>query len=173
MQTCETCGHVHQPLPGALGYVKPYQYFLVPEAQRSQRVKINSDLCQIDNAVFAIRGVVEIPLLDDATIEGTPWFEFGIWAVVAAVDFSRYVELWDADVSSEAPFPCTLDGEPPGYSGLLGHPASVHLRQAGQRPLFKLRESDHLMHREQTHGISLQRVHDIFRTARPEYFDSH
>jgi hypothetical protein len=172
MQKCDTCGYAHEALPGALGYVKPYQYFRVPEADRSRRVKVNSDLCQVDDNIFALRGVIEIPLLDGATIEGTSWFEFGIWAVVAPAYFYRYLELYDVDGSSEEPFSCLLDGEPPGYDGLLGHPAEVHLRQVGQRPLFKLRPSDHRMYLEQTNGITLRQVHEIFRAGRPDYFSA-
>jgi hypothetical protein len=76
------------------------------------------------------------------------------------------------DASAEPPFHCLLDGEPPGYDGLLGHPATVHLREAGLRPKFKLMASGHLMNKEQSEGITLRRVHEIFRIARPEYFEA-
>jgi hypothetical protein len=171
MDHCSVCHKRHPELPGAIGYLRPAHYFMVPEADREARIRINEDLCQIDDQFFLIRGVIEVPLLDGATIEGTPWFEWGMWAAVSSRSFHRYLELYEVDGSAEPPFDGLLSGEPPGYADLLEHPVSVQLRTATQRPLLILKPSNHRLYLEQTQGITLQRVHEIFAESRPELFE--
>ncbi len=166
---CHVCSKLHAVLPAAIGYVKPAHYFSIPEVEVEKRVKINSDLCQIDDSIFLIRGVIEIPLLD-GELEGQPTFEWGIWARIAKDSFDRYLELYDKDASQEPPFEGFLSGEPRGYKGLLNYPVTIHLRDANARPLFYLKHGKHLMYREQTEGITMKRVHDIFAKCLPHYF---
>ena len=166
---CGICSKVHAALPAAIGYVKPAHYFSIPETEVEKRVKINSDLCQIDDSIFLIRGVIEIPLLD-GELEGQSTFEWGMWARIPKASFDRYLELYDNDASREPPFEGFLSGEPRGYKGLLDHPVTIHLRDANARPLFYLKSSKHLMYREQTEGITMKRVHEIFAKCLPHYF---
>jgi hypothetical protein len=111
------------------GYLRPYHYFLVPEDERERRVEIDQDLCRIDGRVHPIRGVIEVPVLD-----ADHRFALGIWAVVSRDDFHRYLDLCSEDGADEPPFAGTLSGEPPGYYGLLGHPVSIQLATASERP---------------------------------------
>lgn len=163
--TCAICGRRHGPLEEAIGYVKPAMYFAVPEAERASRVRIDEDLCAIDDTYFLIRGVVRIPYVD-----APEHFEWGIWAQVSPKSFGRALELWAVDGTGEPPFDGRLSGEPPGYEGLLDHPCTVQLSTASQRPLITLTPSEHRMSREQREGITLKRMHDIHHRAFPHLF---
>src|SRR5687767_5344426 len=74
--------------PFVLGYKRPEQYFDDPEYARDRRIRSNDDFCVIDDKLFFIRGVLEVPIKDS----NMP-FEWGPWAMVEERDFRRYLEL--------------------------------------------------------------------------------
>ena len=165
-EPCAICGRRHAPLEPTVGYVKPAAFFVVPAAERAARVKINTDLCSIDDRFFLIRGVARVPYTDVADDH----FEWGLWAQVSESAFRRALELWEVDGSGEPPFDGLVSAEPPGYDGLMDHPCKVQLIDATQRPLITLEPSDHLMCREQRDGITRRRMHEIQHVAFPHLF---
>src|SRR5215471_12671166 len=58
---CSSCGEIHEGLPD-LGFNVPDPWFNVPEDERANRIKLDADLCVIDDQEFYIRGVVQIPI---------------------------------------------------------------------------------------------------------------
>jgi hypothetical protein len=152
---CPQCGKQHGELPLDLAYHRPADYFKISEAERSTRIKIDSDLCVIDETEFYIRGVLELPVQNT---EKT--FTWGVWARVKEGDFRKYLELWDVDnVESEPRFEAKLSGGAKYYAGSDFLDITVHLRSNGKRPLFKVVADDHPLGIDQRNGITMEKVH--------------
>ena len=165
--TCGVCGQIHPGLPMDLAYQRPADYFKVPADERARRVKLNSDLCVIDDQEFYVRGVLALPVQDS-----TDEFRWGIWARVEADDFARYVELYDIEVvDGEPPFRGRLAGGIKSYPGSDMLEVTVQLQSGGQRPLFVVADREHPLGRDQAEGISMERVHGFIEDAMPGYFD--
>jgi hypothetical protein len=88
-----------------IAFRRPQDYFKVPEGQRARRIKINDDLCQIDDRIFIIRGYLPIPVHDSEQD-----FAWGVWVTIDRESFNRYLELWNVDGTNE---PSVRGGCPP------------------------------------------------------------
>ena len=156
---CTACGKMHSELDMAIGYRRPAEVFAIPENERARRVKINDDLCSIDDVLFFIRAVLELPVKD-----GKEPFGWGVWVLVNEEDFHHYIALWDAQgVEAEPPFLASLANELPPYPGSAMLPVLVHLRSGGQRPLVEVESTDHPLGIDQRQGITLLEVHGFFK----------
>jgi hypothetical protein len=164
-EKCEYCGESHGELPMDIAYKRPYHYFLIPEDEVEKRIRINDDLCVIDEEVCLIRGLLSIPVMGCERD-----FKWGVWAIISKQDFARYMELWEVDYPDIEPFVGMLSCDPPGYEGILNAAVEVHIGESSHRPEFRLKAVDHLMYEEQQTGITLQRVHEILRQAMPHLF---
>jgi hypothetical protein len=164
---CEYCDEAHGELPMDIAYKRPYHYFLIPEDEVEKRIRINDDLCVIDEEVCLIRGLLSVPVADSERE-----FKWGVWAVITKQDFARYLELWDVDYPDIEPFVGMLSCDPPGYEGILHAEVEIHIGKSSHRPQFRLRPIEHRMYEEQQAGITLQRVHEIVREALPHLFKS-
>jgi hypothetical protein len=156
---CSICGKKHHGLPFDIGFGKPGADFSVPARQRDSRCGLSSDTCVIDGRKFFIRGCLYV-LVRGARRS----FGLGFWAEVSGRTFKRYLELYDADGSSERPYPGRLsveDGTHESYEGLEGLRVSVQFGRPDKRPIFTLRPSRHLLYREQRDGITPHRHHEI------------
>ena len=162
---CDYCDEAHGELPMDIAYKRPYHYFLIPEEEVEKRVRINDDLCVIDEEICLIRGLLPIPVAGSERD-----FKWGVWAIISKEDFARYLELWDVDYPDIEPFIGMLSCEPPGYEGILNARVEIRIGKASHRPEFRLQEIDHLMYREQQAGIDRQRMHEIVRQAMPHLF---
>jgi hypothetical protein len=158
---CACCGVELERIPTDYGYWRPVPFFMVPEAERPQRVKVNDDLCVIDDSLFYVRGIMEVPI-----IGGPPGarFGWGLWVAVSERSFARYRELWDVDGSDEPPFRGLLAVSPIGYPDLLDAEVRVQLRSATERPLILPAHHDHPLFVEQRDGISVKRWLEIVAT---------
>lgn len=162
---CSICGQVHDDLPMDIAFRKPQDYLNVPEWDRARRVRINDDICIIDEKVYVIRGYLPVK------VRGSKQpFAWGVWVIVDKASFQRYLELWSVDGSKEPPFRGRLSAIVPGYPDTYLLEADVHLRTAKERPLIRLRPSDHPFAQEQMRGITMARVHEILETAFPGTF---
>ena len=156
---CSICGKKHHGLPFDIAFAKPGAYFSVPPRQRDSLCGLSTDTCVIDGRRFFIRGCLYVPVR--ATRRSFGW---GFWAEVSGRTFKRYLELYDADASSERPYPGTLsveDGAHENYERLDGLRVSIQFGRADKRPTFTLRPSRHLLYREQRDGITQRRHHEI------------
>ena len=156
-RVCAHCGAALGELETDFGYLRPIQYFMVPEAQRATRVRVTDDVCVIDEKIFVIRGVMKIRITD---VPGQD-FMWGFWASVSARSFARYVELYEIDAPDEPPFPGLLAVSPPNYPNLIDSEVTVHLGLASQRPEFRPTSFAHPLFREWRDGITVHRWHEI------------
>lgn len=162
---CPQCGKVHGELPLDLAYLRPADVFKIPESQRGKRIRINEDLCIIDDHEFYIRGILVLPIRNTEKR-----FAWGVWARVSEADYQRYLKLWDVDsVEGEEPFAGKLSGGVKFYpdSDLLD--VTVHLQPNNQRPLFKVISSEHLLGVDQRAGITMDKVHQFLEDFMPGF----
>jgi hypothetical protein len=151
---CSTCGKLHDDLPD-MGADKPDQWWAVPEEERAARIKLTPDTCEIDDEHFFIRGVIEIPIHDQADR-----FGFGVWVSQKRENFFTY--LMNPDTSEIGPFfgwLCTRIGYYQEDTSLLK--TMAHFRGEGLRPIIELEPTDHPLAVDQREGISLNKAWEI------------
>lgn len=156
---CSECGQIHDLSQLALVYRAPRHVArLSKELSNNEfikRIKLNDDLCSIDEELYFIRGVLEVPIKKLNTT-----FEWGLWARVEYEDFNHYLALWDADIDEcEPPLKGWLSGSPPEYPEADDTELAVHMRSDGLRPLFKIVSPDQQLGIDQRTGITAAKVH--------------
>jgi len=154
---CAFCGREHDKLLRDLAYLHPADIFEIPEHERSQRIKMNDDLCEIDDSDFYVRGVLSLPIRDS-----TEEFRWGVWAKINKVDFDRYIELWDSDLAAAEPaFIGLLSGGIAIYPDSDGLEVQVRLQTGNQRPRFYVVSEDHPLGIDQRKGITEEKAHEF------------
>jgi len=140
---CSTCGETHEGLPTDRGWKLPDAVWAIPDGERSNMAKFNSDLCQFGNRFF-IRCLLKLPFN-----EQPGYYGWGVWVEVAEPDFYRYVELYDKDGSAEPPVLGAIANAMPGYPPTLGLPVTVQFQSSTSRPMIAVSASDHPIAEEQ------------------------
>jgi len=153
---CPTCGETHDGLPTDHGWKLPDVVWAIPEDERSNQAKFNSDLCQLGNRFF-IRCLLTLPFNEQPDCYG-----WGVWVEVSEQDFHRYVELYDKDGSREPVVLGTIANVMPGYPPTLGVPVTVQFQGSTSRPTVHMPSgSKHPLAAEQSTGIDNRRYHEI------------
>jgi hypothetical protein len=153
---CSTCGETHDGLPTDHGWKLPDDVWAIPEQERSNQAKFNSDLCQFGTRFF-LRCLLKVPFN-----EQPEYYGWGIWVEVIEPDFYRYIELYDKDGSNEPPIPGSVANAMPAYSSTLGLPVAVQFQDSTSRPTVHVSAtSNHPLAREQSVGIDNRRYHEI------------
>src|SRR5580698_8102813 len=146
--TCSCCGTVFDTLPMAYAMEGPANWFAVPEAERTARVRKDSDLCVIDDREFYVHGRIEIPVhgCDDR-------FTLGVWVSVSEESFRYILDKWTAEIpADEPPRFGWLCNWIPGYPDPAEVRCHVHLRSGDLRPLIELEPTDYPLAVEQRNG---------------------
>lgn len=152
--TCPHCGELHDPRDMQVGYAKPDAYFAVPRDEREKRITFTPDLADIDRVSWFVRGVLEIPIVD----EPEP-FGWGVWVQVSEDDFRRYAEASrNGTDAGLPPFGGWIATRLPGYPRTLGVPVDVIPSREGYRPTFIVTDGLHPLLAEQRGGIPMERV---------------
>ncbi|HEY9763136.1 MAG TPA: DUF2199 domain-containing protein [Trichocoleus sp.] len=139
-----------------LSYQRPADVFKIPANERHQRIRMNEDLCIIDDAEFYVRGVLALPVHEIADS-----FRWGLWAQVDKESFDYYRAHWNILSTDHLK---TLSGLLSG--GISAYPNSdqllvaIHLQANNQRPRFVVLDQKHPLGEAQQGGISL---HDVAR----------
>jgi hypothetical protein len=154
--TCSICGKEHRGLATDWAYKLPDEVWAIPEAERTEKARFNSDLCQFDERNF-IRCVLDVPFT-----HAPGSFGWGAWAEVDWPTFERYLELYDEDGTSEPAHSGTLANALPAYPGSLGSPVVIQFRDPSQRhSLYLTPEDESPLALEQRSGIDANRHHEI------------
>ncbi len=154
---CGICGQYHAELPRGFSADAPYLYLTIPTKERSVRCHLTSDVCVIDDKHFFIRGCLEIPVLD-----GTGPFIWGVWTSISQKNFTRYLELQDAEpCENEPPYFGWLSTQLPLYPDTLNLKTHIYSRPLNRRPFIELEPTDHPLAIEQRKGITMARVKEI------------
>jgi hypothetical protein len=123
---------------------------------------LSSDLCIIGGARYFIRAVVELPILGG----GGKSLGYACWAEVSRAGFGQYfptMENPEAGVGVQ--IAATLANRLAGHDAAFGQSCGVRLRGGGQRPLLTLTDPAQPLAREQTRGITLDRMLDLYAAA--------
>ena len=153
---CSTCHDTHEGLPTDHGWKLPDVVWAVPESERSNQAKFDSDLCQFGNRFF-IRCLLKLPFN-----EQPDYYGWGVWVEVQEPDFYRYVELYDKDGSEEPAISGAIANAMPGYPSTVALSVTVQFQNSTSRPAVLLpAANNHLSAAEQSTGIDNQRYHEI------------
>jgi len=151
---CATCGKTHDGLPD-VAFRWPDPYFTVPEAERTARVRGDTDSCVIDGDAFYIRGVILMPIKETAD-----HFGLGVWVSQKRENFVTYMENYDT--AEIGPFFGWLSNSISFYEvDTWAIKTMAHFQGKGQRPLIEPEPSDHPLYIDYSRGISLERAWDI------------
>lgn len=151
---CSVCGKIHDDLPD-IGADRPDYWWGIPEEERDTRIKLTSDTCEIDDEHFFIRGVIHIPLHDQAET-----FGFGVWVSQKRENFMTY--LANPASSEIGPFFGWLSTRIAYYEeDTLSLKTKAHFQDGASRPLIELEPTDHPLAVDQREGISLAKAWEI------------
>ncbi|WP_428651518.1 DUF2199 domain-containing protein [Roseibium sp.] len=154
---CSCCGKVHEGGP-SFAYNEPWHTYSIPEKERARRVRLDSDLCILDDEFFFIRVTLEVPIK-----ETNDSFLWGLWVSQSKESFDRYAETFDEDQTGDSSFgwlAVTL----PGYVGESGEIVSLPTNVAWgkERPRIEIHnDQDHPLAVDQREGISWDRAVEL------------
>lgn len=148
------CGEDHEELP-ALGFNCPDYANLVPVAERRKRVRIDDDLCVVDDEFFFVRVSLTIPIHDQDED-----LHFGVWVSQRKDHFLSYVENFNA--TDIGPFFGWLANDLQfGGESTLNLETMVHFMGSGLRPSIEIKESEHPLAVAFKNGVSLDQAWEI------------
>lgn len=165
---CTCCGREMMGTPNSFSMSAPWpKWSAAPDDPISdrdfkRRVKLTADTCIVDEQLFWVRGVIELPI-----IGAEEPFMWGVWASIhpdAFADMQRRLDTPGRE--NDPPTFGWLLSEIPGYdltTELLK--VMVHTRPVGLRPWFEVEPGSHLLATEQTEGISIERWHRLVDAA--------
>ncbi|ASG21225.1 DUF2199 domain-containing protein [Nitrospirillum viridazoti] len=155
---CSVCGQTHEGLPTQWAWKLPDLVWAIPEGDRESAADFTEDVCAYDGRFF-IRCVLPIPFTHQAD-----FFGWGVWAEVGRSTFLRYLDLYEADGSTEPPLPGTLANVISLYGAPLGQPVLIQFGTASERPMLRLTNDDMSpLAREQRAGMGADRHHEILK----------
>lgn len=152
---CSCCGKEIGEIVFDSSFNMPDEIWKLSKLQRLLRAKIGSDLSRFGERFF-LRGVAYIPVKDTDRSYG-----WGIWVEVSKDDFDDYFESFEEDNSSKPKFAGIVANEIPYYENTTGLKVEVQLGNETQRPEIYFSDQSHLLTKEQTDGISLEKVHSF------------
>lgn len=145
---CSCCGETHEDLPDVV-FDRPIYAHQVPEMERDERVRLNSDLCIIDDEFYFIRGLIEIPIHGQVETLG-----IGAWVSQKPENFWTYKNHFDS--AEIGPFFGWLSNEFM-FRGerTLSLKTKVYFQGGTIRPSILIEPTDHPIAIAQREGIGL------------------
>ena len=139
----------------------PRNWFGMSEVERTTRGKLTTDLCTIDGTEHYVRGCIEIPVSDCAET-----FIWGVWVSVSEASFQYVLSRWDDEIPGDEPprfgWLCNWISEYPEPHEIRCH---VFIRSGNLRPRIVLEPTDYPLALEQSQGITLDRVKQIYAAS--------
>jgi hypothetical protein len=119
---------------------------------------LSDDICIVRAEHFYVQGNIHIWVA-----ELSENFTWGVWVSLSAANFSRTLDLWEAEGrEAEPPYFGWLCTELPVYQpSTMLLKTHVITRAVGTRPCVQLQPTDHPLAVEQRDGITLARVREI------------
>lgn len=159
---CSCCGQTHTSLPD-IAFNMPLYAQNVPSKERKIRVKLNEDLCAVDEEHFFIRTVLLLPILDTNENLG-----FGVWVSQKQENFQTYIDNYDTN--QIGPFFGWLSNEfQYKNKSTLSLQTMANFQGDGKRPILTLIECDHPLYEDHINGIhmddALKLAHHYFGDA--------
>jgi hypothetical protein len=153
---CSICGQEHEGLARDWAFKLPDEVWAIPESERAERARYDTDLCQLEERYF-IRCILPVPLLEE---DGA--FCWGVWAEVEEFVFHRYLEIYEEDGSDEPRRRGKLANALRPYPRSFARPVDIQFGISTQRPTLSLLDDDDCsLAIEQRSGIASARHHEI------------
>jgi len=153
---CGVCGQTHAGLQTDQAYGLPDDVWAIPQEERASRAKFDSNLCQYGDRLF-IRSLLLVPFT-----ETDGHFGWGVWVEVDPIAFGRYLDLFDADGSSEPQYAGRIANASSVYREVLGAKVLIQFGTSKDRPSVHLTVDDSSrLATEQRQGIDSARYHEI------------
>jgi hypothetical protein len=136
----------------------PDMYANMKREERDARALIGSDQCVIDQQWFFIRGCLEVPILGS----NEP-FVWGLWVSIREDVYDEISDCWTLEGREKlhGPFKGRLANSLTVYPETLNLKTEIKLQPVGNRPRFRIEESDYLLAQEQSSGIPLDRAMEL------------
>jgi len=157
---CPHCKKTHEGLPTDYGFALPDDVWAIPESQRTNRAKWDSDLCRLDDRYF-IRGLLPIRFA-----ESDGYFGWGLWVEVDRTVFKRYLEIYELDASDEPLAEGTLANHLAGYPDERSCRVTLQFGPEDQRPIIGFFPTTKgVLADEYRTGMSSERYHDVLKST--------
>jgi hypothetical protein len=160
---CSCCGERHRGLFD-IACDKPDFWPGPDEQSPNSEVLISDnvlteDFCILDGEHFFVRCVLRLPIIGAADDH----FAYGVWATLSKKNFDIYLDVFDAGNGGDlGPWFGWFSNRLPGYPDTLNLKCQVHPQPERQRPHIELEPTDHPLAIEQQHGITFDRLLDIY-----------
>ena len=161
--TCPCCGHKHIGLFD-LSIEAPIHWEGLAEPLPNSEVRssgniLTHDFCIVDGEHFFVRCVLELPVV---AVPGQR-FGFGIWSSLSKTNFDLYVDSFRRSKRDHlGPWKGWFSNRLAGYPDTLNLKCKVAPQDSGQRPLIELEPTDHPLALEQQHGITFDRILELY-----------
>ena len=149
---CAYCDEWHDELPLDIAMKWPEMYFDVPEKDRESKVWGTRYFTKIQEAKFAVRGLLFVPISDYDDD-----FCWGIWAEVNQSTYEKIWDSWEED-STGIILSGVLDVNIPTYEDATRAEVQIFLQGPEEQPIFVLKEKTSKLGLEQANGINIERV---------------
>jgi hypothetical protein len=154
---CLGCEEWHEGMP-SFGADAPSLYYSISDSERDERCHLTSDTCVIDDKFFFVRGCLEISI-----IGADEPFIWGVWVSLSDKNFDEFLSTLDKLNRSEfGPYFGWLSTELPLYPNSQNLKTHLHIRDDGLRPLIELEPTSHPLAVEQSEGITVGRLGEIY-----------
>ena len=118
--------------------------------------RLGTDLANIGEKHFFIRGVIEIPIIGFSEA-----LNYGVWASLSQKNYQWVYDHWDdTDLHKRPAMFGWLDTQLANYPPTVNLKTNVHLRKK-LRPSVELEPTGHPLAIEQRNGITITRVLEI------------
>lgn len=139
----------------------PIEVLDIPEDDRAKRVWLDPDICVIDDRLFFVRGLLDIPI--HGVVEPLSW---GLWVTQTEDEVNAYEDTRGTDRTGvvtkgqvTVTMPGYLDPDQTRPNSRLG--CELLGRDRGLRPLIRLIPTDHALYRDHAFGISWDRAIEL------------
>jgi hypothetical protein len=153
--TCRVCGEHHAEELRDIRMGLPDAIFALAEAERGTRARLDEDFAVLDDEWFFVRGLLEIPIPDAGER-----FAYGTWVEVPVRTFKELNQRWNHPQQFE-PATGFVANELAPYEQTIGLKVTLQPVSPTRLPLVQLADGDHQLVRDQRHGITVERGHEL------------
>jgi len=119
---------------------------------------LTEDFCVLHGEHFFVRCVLQLPI-----IGSDEFFGYGVWSTVSKKNFDICLDTFDEGRQGRlGPWFGWLSNRLKGYPNTINLKCQLHPRDGRQRPYVELEPTEHPLAVEQQHGITFDRVLDIY-----------
>ena len=129
------------------------------DADELPQTYLDEDVCIINGEHFFIRGLIHLPIIGTAET-----FRWGVWGSLSRDNFLMLLSRDDDPNRVELePMFSWLSSQLADYEDTLSLKMYAHIQPIGERPIFELEPTEHLLSKEYHHGINPERVKEIMK----------